>query len=213
MSVVSMGMDPVSRLLIDTAFPRFSSRYLGLFVSFYIDVNDFGFAGDGNTLQREPLSQRRYLHFLIQRPSNYTKVFYWCPELTAKGTDHNPFYRKDVIWELISDHDSCWSDSIGSKFTEQYFSIMELFKNRMCDGKPMRPVDFYSSCFCWNYPKYIFVKSIELINKSAKTWTAEWCKRKIVFGLELTHRHLRTENDSDRLLIKPEVLSDYGVDE
>lgn len=48
-------------------------------------------------------AQTRTVHFLFYRPNNYTKV-----GLHIADSDSYPFLEKEHVWNVVSDHDSCW---------------------------------------------------------------------------------------------------------
>ncbi len=173
MSIVELSSEPVLSSFVECMLPRFSDNKLGLVMTLDMHMADHGYGADGNTRERRELSVRRSLSFLFQRPSNYTKVFYWEPAPGSKGHAFFPHGKEPLEWYMLSDHDSCWRDAIGSKMTDVYFQMSEVFKGRKRSGVEIRPCDLYQHNAFWSDPSYILLDVFEQKDKKAERYSKE----------------------------------------
>ena len=78
----------------------------------------------------DPHTQFRTVHFAFYRPNNYTKVGMHIEAhrgTTAPGKNH--------VWQVTSDHDSCWrTDGVNSPLSQLYF---EMCKQVDPDARPI----------------------------------------------------------------------------
>ena len=174
MSIVNLNSEPVMAAIVEAMLPRFSDSKLGLVMTIDMHMADHGFGADGNTRERRELNVRRSLSFLFHRRSNYTKVFYWMPKPGAKGLDVFPRYSKEPLeWYMLSDHDSCWRDAMGSKMTDVYFGMSKAFDGRKKSGVEIRPCDLYQYNSFWSDPFYVLFDVFEQKDKKAERHSEE----------------------------------------
>lgn len=174
MSIVNLNSEAILSSIVESMLPRFSDNKLGLTMTLDMGMHDFGYGSDGNTRERRELSVRRSLSFLFHRPSNYTKVFYWEPEPGSKGLKILPGYAKEPLdWYMLSDHDSCWRDAIGSKVTDVYFQMAGAFKGRKRTGVELRPCDISQHNSFWSNPSYVLLDVFEQKDKKAERYSKE----------------------------------------
>ena len=175
MGVVKLDADPVLGNVVEAMLPRFSDPALGLLVSINMSVDDFGYGENGSTQERDPLSIWRMIHFLLVRPSNYTKVYLWEPALGAKGLDLFPIYAKEpLVWRMECDHDSCWRDAMGNRLSEVYFECCGKFDGRVRSGKEMRPCDLSTFVHFENgTPQYVRLTVYEQVHPNAMRYSNE----------------------------------------
>ena len=112
--------------IVEAMLPRFSNEHKFLYVPVHADVTCY--SADGG---EEDVTVYRDIHFLFNRPHNYTKVFiaitgydYRLPEDAEKfarrswvkltnETQHVDMNQ--LAWYMTSDHDSCWrTDGVDS---------------------------------------------------------------------------------------------------
>ena len=103
--------------MVELLLPRFSPEDKVFHVCV---VAKFSLYGD----DEDRLSTKQ-IHFLFQRPSNYTKVFIL--------VNDNKYTRLEEIpsngWTLKSDHDSCWrSDGVGSPLFKAWCELRNQFQ-------------------------------------------------------------------------------------
>ena len=183
--------------VVEAMLPRFSDRTLGLLMGIQLDASDYGFSKSGNTRERKELSIRRYVWFLFNRPSNYTKVYLWFSPANAKGLDINPKYNPNVVWKLICDHDSCWKNAIGSALQSMYYPMMELFKGRKISGVEMNPYRDVSQFNLFHQdPQYVEMLSVDKVNPKADSYTEEG-KDTIIKFVELKFHRLEQIQSPD----------------
>lgn len=87
--------------LVELLIPRFSPQDTAFHVVIDARMTIYGENSDRG-LTKE-------IHFLFQRPNNYTKVFFFMTDKHLR--------LKEIpsdAWELKVDHDSCWRDAIQS---------------------------------------------------------------------------------------------------
>jgi hypothetical protein len=174
MSIVRLEAESVIYHIVEGMLPRFSDSKLGLMINVDMQIADHGYGADGNTRERKELNVRMAVHFLFRRSSNYTKVLSWQPKKDAKGLDMFPVYAKEPLdWHLMSDHDSCWRDAVGSHLTDMYFAACGKFEDRKISGKPLRPVDLFQFVTFWSDPKYVRLDVFEQKNKAAERFSDE----------------------------------------
>lgn len=171
-SIVNLSSELTIYHIVEAMLPRFSDSRLGLRIVVDMGLNDWGFADDGNTREREAMSQRRLVEFLFVRSSNYTKVFVWEPPKKAVGLELSAAYGEKE-WVLESDHDSCWRDAVGSRLTDIYFQMSNKFKGRKMSGKPMRPCDLSEFNSFWHTPGYVEIEKCERVNPKADRFSTE----------------------------------------
>lgn len=174
MSAVHLEAESVLYHVIESMLPRFSDAKLGLMFGVDMHLWDSGYEEDGNTRGRKEKNVRLNLFFLIVRSSNYTKVLFWEPKKDAKGLDGNPRWSRETVeWFLLSDHDSCWRDAIGSKLTDAYFESCKHFKNIKVSGKPLRPCDISRFITLTDNLQYVCLDTCEQTNKQAERFSSE----------------------------------------
>ena len=137
--MLKINSSDVVCMLVENLLPRGSGQDKGL----HIEV-------EANMVHPKTRKEKRkYIHFIFQRPMNYTKVF--CAVLDRPAS-FNSLNKDD--FKFLCDHDSCWRDSVNSKLWEVYF---ELTKN----NDELAPVAFehnsYISMFC---PNFLMVKIV-----------------------------------------------------
>jgi hypothetical protein len=165
--------------IVEGMLPRFSDNNLGLLITVQLDITDYGYGKDGNTLERKQFGIRRYVHLIFTRPSNYTKVFVWIPEGGKTGLDLFPQYAKDIVWDLVCDHDSCWKDGFKQSISDCYNKMIEKFKGRKVSGVEMNPYrDLSTFHIIERDPQYIRL-TFEKIDKKADHFSEEGRKYKI----------------------------------
>jgi len=145
MSVVDMNLEMSIAHVVEAMLPRHSDPTLGLLFRLDMGASDYGYGKDGNTREREPLHIRRFPNLLFIRPSNYTKVYFYEPE------DGRWLGLKEVVWELQSDHDSCWRSDGFRNITEIYFDICK----PICDRTGCAPKDVSTLIHLDSDPKYV----------------------------------------------------------
>jgi len=172
MSVAELSADITIPNVVEAMLPRFSDRRLGLLIHVRMGFDDFGYAADGNTLEREPLHVTKACDIIYNRPSNYTKVFSWFPAEDAIGLDSWSQYAKPQPqeWKLESDHDSCWRNI--NVFTDMYFAGTKPFMGREVSGKKMAPRDVHHFCHIES-TKYVELEVCEQKDKTADRWSKE----------------------------------------
>lgn len=111
--------------VVESFLPKFSNEKLGLLIILDCSYDKYCEDGKGDISKRFPL------YYLIQRPSNYTKVFFLDTpnhdEFRSPPSYLDVIGKKDLPWLLKSDHDSCWrSDGFNDLFSVEY-DIMEKF--------------------------------------------------------------------------------------
>jgi len=132
---------------VEAMLPRFSNKELCLYMAFDYDYTETTKCG-----KRQ--NKRKHFSVLFQRPDNYTKVL-----VNFEDTNHlnreNIIKGKEIIWKLMSDHDSCWR-SDGMRFFNQLFN-----------GKP---VDFEQISFSLSgSPKYIITSKMNVDRETKKS--------------------------------------------
>lgn len=166
MSIADMNIDLTLAHIVEAMLPRFSDTKLGLLLRLQLEASDFGYAEDGNTLVREPQHIRRDLNFLFVRPSNYTKVFLFEPN----DEEYSWFYQnKEHLWNLESDHDSCWRSDGLRRITDVYFEICE----PICKAKSCAPKDVSTFNHLDRTPQYVELEIFEQADPTADRFSTE----------------------------------------
>lgn len=64
----------------------------------------------------------RYVHLVFYRPNNYTKV-----GMHIGTREDGSLLEDDHVWEVTSDHDSCWrTDGVSSRLFDLYIAMCKL---------------------------------------------------------------------------------------
>jgi hypothetical protein len=175
MGVVNVNAEMMIASVIETMLPRFSDERLGVGMSLDMDLSDYGFDHSGSKRERKQLSVRRFPSFLFIRPSNYTQVYYCLPSPDAVGLDLSPLWsRKELVWTLVCDHDSCWRDAVGSELSKIYFAMSKKFDGRKIGDKDIRPCDLSQNIFpSFSSPAYVRIEKCEFVNPKAARYSDE----------------------------------------
>lgn len=164
MSIVDTSMDKAISTVVDCMLPRFSDKQLGVFITGYLDLTDWGYGKDGNTRERETLSSREYFNFLFTRSTNYTKFF----RLITNDPAISPLWSQRVFkWDLECDHDDCWSTSVGDVLSKMHFNMVEKFEGRMVSGHKLIPRIDLSDFNHIQTPNYVQLDYFERVNPTA----------------------------------------------
>lgn len=166
MSVADMNIELTIAHIVEAMLPRSSDRKLGLLVRLKMETSDFGYGEDGNTLEREPQNHRKELCFLFVRPSNYTKVFLFEPK-----QDEYCWLHKDngQLWNLESDHDSCWRSDGFHRVTDVYFELCD----PICKARDCAPKDVHTFNCLSNDPQYVELETFEQNDPTADRFSTE----------------------------------------
>ena len=173
MSLCNLHAESVIAGMVESMLPMSSDRKLGLQIGIDLHVWDHGYDKTGNTLERKEKNFRRFLYFLFIRPSNYTKVLFWEPQNKAKGHECYPSQNTTQEWYLLSDHDSCWRDAVGSKLTDVVMRSMAAFDGRMKSGKPLEWSDLGEFITFMDKPHYVYLETAEQRVKEADRFSTE----------------------------------------
>jgi hypothetical protein len=180
--IAKIDTESVIGVIVEAMLPRFSDENLGLIVSLDMRLTDYGYGDDGNTRERPEKNVGKYLHFMFIRPSNYTKVYFWESPKSSKGLDINPKYHRELVWDMICDHDSCWRSSMGSAICDAYFAMSKQFNGRKKSGKELRPCDLseFTHLF-YETPQYVRLVKNELVNPKVDRFSPEGRLTKIMY--------------------------------
>jgi len=190
MSVVDMNLEMSLSHVVEAMLPRFSDETLGLLISLDMGASDYGYGEDGNTREREPLHIRRFPNLLFIRPSNYTKVYFFEPE---DGRWFGVHDNREMVWELQSDHDSCWRSDGFRNITDIYFNICKL----ICDRTGCAPKDVSTLIHMCSDPKYVQLEC-ERVHPGADRYSAEGRLMRIKMspiGFDRLVQHAHEENN------------------
>jgi hypothetical protein len=168
MSVVTLDAEISIVRIVETMLPRFSDRKLGLYFDIQLDLSDYGYGIDGDTLERESLSARSEVHILFVRPSNYTQVYVLRERRDDSKLLHPLSERYE--WTQTSDHDSCWREL--QPLADEYFALAALFKDREKGGKKIAPRDLSHFNCLNNDPTYVEI-NIQPVNPHAERYSKE----------------------------------------
>ena len=111
----------VLKSVVESFLPRFCDEKLGLLIMIDCSYNNF----------EKDISSRFPLYYLIQRPSNYTKVLFIDgmenEDFECPPSYHDIIKKEGLPWVLKSNHDSCWkTDGFNDLFNTEH-KTMELF--------------------------------------------------------------------------------------
>ena len=118
---MNIEIESVLQAIVESFLPRFCDEKLGLLM-----VLDCSYTNHDNEID-----VRFPLYYLIQRPSNYTKVLFLdvmdnkdfrCPPIMS-----DIIGKKDLPWLLRSDHDSCWRTDGFRNLLRIEYEVMEQF--------------------------------------------------------------------------------------
>jgi len=181
MGVVHINAEMMIASVVESMLPRFSDEKLGVVMGLDMGLSDYGYGEDGNTYEREELSIRRFPSFLFIRPCNYTQVYYYLPSPDAVGLELNPVWvRKELVWTLICDHDSCWRDAVDHEISSVYFNMSDRFNGRKMGNKSLRPCDLSQNIFPMSpSPVYVRIEKREPVNPKAARYSDESRPHKI----------------------------------
>ena len=171
MSVVTLDAEISIARIVETMLPRFSDRKLGLYFDIQLDLSDYGYGIDGDTLEREPLNARSEVHMLFVRPSNYTQVYVLIERTGYSIGRLHPLSEK-YEWTQTSDHDSCWREDGFNLLTNEYFALTALFKDREKGGEKIAPCDLSHFNNLNNDPTYVET-NIQPVNPHAERYSKE----------------------------------------
>ena len=121
MCLVRMDIERVVSPIVEAMLPRFSDDKTVLVMSFDLHMrrkNDYG----GSIIHRK-------VHLMFHRPDNYTKV------LWNVSDEWNYREHTVCVWQLKSNHDSCWrTDGIESPFFQLAQEMIEEVQPRVKDS-------------------------------------------------------------------------------
>ena len=202
MSIVNINAESVIGSIVDAMLPRYSDTRLGLYILFGMSMNDYGYGKDGNTKERSELSVQRDLHFIFVRSSNYTKVFFWENTDPEPGRLPDPRESKEpLVWDMVSDHDSCWREGFEHKLAQAYFDCAELFNGRKIGKEKLTPRDLSTYNTLRGDPKYVRLDVFERVNPRADRFSTEGRLHNIKFS-QLSYLFLEKLSNNVGLCIK-----------
>lgn len=184
MDVSNIDADISIGHIVEAMLPRSSDSKLGLYIPVQLDFSDYGYAKDGNTLEREPLHVRSIVHFLFVRPSNYTQVYVTITE--QRSQRHVLNGKEPHEWQQTSNHDSCWRSDGFRPLTEEYFRLTGMFTDREVSGVKMRPIDVHGLSCIDRDPTYVEV-DIKSANPNADRYSKE--SRQVLIDMKAIARH------------------------
>lgn len=118
---MEMKVSYAIQALVEAMLPRFSDEHLGLKINVEARLSYFEQIPDGGGMETKHWAD---IHLLFHRPTNYTKVF-WCVALDSVV---HYFDLLPDMWDLKSDHDSCWSsDGLDSPLNKVWWTLRERF--------------------------------------------------------------------------------------
>ena len=153
--------------LVEYALPRFSpaDKLFHLTVGARMDIHD----------DDEPGRSSRMIHFLFQRPGNYTKVFVAMEDYAYRviaDDDSRNWKRSEWVklkdglrafhaselnnlhWRMTCDHDSCWrSDGVQSVLHEIRQHMMAEVTGG--DNSRCKEVSHYNNICSFHQPEFI----------------------------------------------------------
>ena len=135
-----MNFNQMIPSIVENLLPRFSQKDKGLMLSFDLRDNDYGYAEDGNTIERKEKSASTVVRLLFQRPNNYTKVMVQYKFNNWQRDIKDP-YIEDVEFKHLSDHDSCWRDGC-TRWTYDHWNSLEGYFG--CHPRERQLSRFYS---------------------------------------------------------------------
>lgn len=168
--------------IVEFALPRFSPEHRMLHICVDAQMNIYSCDDRLPEDDREDREVYTRIHFLFQRPHNYTKVFmavegceYAMIEERMKrrawvkldgGGDQRVFHVADLNnlnWHMTSDHDSCWtSDGVDSPL----FQIWMQMRKQITEGDDFLIKNIHDHICFDHFSRMKFVKADVVVNEA-----------------------------------------------
>lgn len=153
---------------VEAMLPCFSDPKLVLLMQVDFSWTDHGFDEDGNTQIREPISFKKKIWLVFQRPNNYTKVL-----VTDKVISPVSLNTMPIQFKQYSDHDSCWRSDGFSWMFQTFVEAWDYFDTHGLEGRKIDPMVHWS--VFGGKPSYWLVESIKPVETDREDrWTTDY---------------------------------------